>query len=287
MTKFDIASGIMIGHAVGDALGVPLEFTDSKEPEEYVTSYTSGGIHNIPAGYFSDDVSMSLGVADSLLLNNGKLIAESVMRNWLDWFKNGAFSSTGECFDIGMTCQQALQRFEDGVNPEDCGVTGKYASGNGGLMRLHPCVIAAKTEQEAVDNAVYQTRLTHNNPEVLMYSEAFARELWHGTPLPKHDHLRLPKETPRQDVMSGGYVKETYQCAWWCVQNTSSFEEAVVTAVNRGHDADTCAAVTGMLAGRKYGMGGNRGIPDWMIDGLHQSEMILKMANDLMDLRDV
>ena len=57
------------------------------------------------------------------------------------------------------------------------GSTDKWASGNGGLMRLHPVVITARSEEEAVKNAVYQTSLTHNNQEVLMYSEAYAREL--------------------------------------------------------------------------------------------------------------
>ena len=76
-----------------------------------------------------------------------------------------------------------------------------------------------------------------------MYSEAFAKELWHGRPLPEYKHLKLPKNTPRQNVKSGGYVKESYQYAWWCVQNTDSFEEAVVTAF-RGHDTDTSGAIT-------------------------------------------
>ena len=97
-----------------------------------------------------------------------------------------------------------------------------------------------------------------------MYSEAFAKELWHGKPLPEYDHLRLPKDTPRQNVMSGGYVKESYQCAWWFVQNTDSFEEAVVIAVNRGHDADTSGAIIGQLAGRIYGIDGDKAIPDWI-----------------------
>ena len=115
-----------------------------------------------------------------------------------------------------------------------------------------------------------------------MYSEAFARELWNGKPLPEYDHLRLPKDTSRQNVMSGGYVKESYQCAWWCVQNSDNFRDAVVLAVNRGHDADTSGAITGALAGRIYG---ENGIPDSWYDNLYAVEMLRHLAGDLYDLR--
>ena len=110
-----------------------------------------------------------------------------------------------------------------------------------------------------------------------MYSEAFAKELWHGRPLPEYDHLKLPKNTPRQNVKSGGYVKESYQYAWWCVQNTDSFEEAVMTAFNRGHDADTSGAITGQLAARIYGIDGDKAIPDWIDDGLYAHQHLVEL----------
>ena len=82
-------------------------------------------------------------------------------------------------------------------------------------------------------------------------------------------------------MKSGCYVKETYQCAWWAVQNTDSFEEALITAVNRGHDADTVGAVTGQLAGRIYGC---YSIPDWMFDGLYEHDQIRYLSSKLHDL---
>jgi len=277
-------AGMLLGLAVGDALGAYLEFSDAREPENYLREYQAGGPHNLPAGYWTDDTSMALAMADSLLMQEGKLDPKNMLACWRDWFRDGAYSSTDTCFDIGMTCQQAIQRFEEGVDPEECGTTGKWASGNGALMRMAPAVISAYRVEEAVELALGQTKLTHNNPEVLMYSEVFAKELWHGKPLPEYDHLRLPKDTPRQNVMSGGYVKESYQCAWWCVQNTDSFEEAVVTAVNRGHDADTSGAITGQLAGRIYGIHGEKAIPDWMYEGLYAHEHLYNLACRLCDL---
>ncbi len=280
--NFNTALGIMLGSAIGDALGAFLEFEESREPDQYITEYQDGGPHNLKAGQWTDDTSMALALADAMDIHKGGLIAETIMSNWSSWYRKGAFSSTNHCFDIGATCQKAIELYEDCEDPEKCGSTDKLASGNGGLMRLHPVVIAARNEEEAVRNAVCQTSLTHNNKEVLLYSEAFARELWHGKELDEYNHLKLPPDTPRQEVKSGGYVKETYQCAWWCVQNTSSFEEAVITAVNRGHDADTVGAVTGALAGRIYGEGR---IPDNLYDGLYAVEMIRHIAGNLFDLR--
>ena len=280
--NFNAAVGCFVGSAVGDALGAYLEFEDAREPDHYITEYQHGGPHKLKAGQWTDDTSMALALADAMDIDRGKLVADTIMSNWKSWYRDGAFSSTETCFDIGSTCQSALEKFEEGADPEKCGDQGKWASGNGGLMRLHPVVIAARSEEEAVKNAVYQTSLTHNNQEVLMYSEAYARELWHGKPLPEYDHLRLPKDTPRQNVMSGGYVKESYQCAWWCVQNSDNFRDAVVLAVNRGHDADTSGAITGALAGRIYG---ENGIPDSWYDNLYAVEILRHLAGNLYDLR--
>lgn len=283
MTR-DQAVGCFLGHCIGDALGAFLEFQDAREPDNYITTYQSGGPHRLKAGQWTDDSSMALGLANHLIGNHGILRAEDVMSNWLNWYFLGEFSSTGKCFDIGSTCEKAIRRYQSGMHPDDCGETGEYASGNGALMRLHPCVIAASSVEEAVTNSLYQTRLTHNNPEVLLYSEAFSKELWYGQAMPEYSHLKLPKETPRNKVLSGGYVKETYQCAWWAVENTSSFEEAVIVAVNRGHDADTSGAITGALAGRIYGEGS---IPDHLYNDLYSVDILRKTAVALYNLREV
>ena len=139
------------------------------------------------------------------------------------------------------------------------GGTDEYSSGNGAIMRMAPVVIAAASEKESVDHALKQTKLTHGSAECLLFSETFARELWWGKALPEYNKLRLDRKTPREEIKSSGYVRHTYEAAWWFVQNTSSFEEAVIEAVNLGGDADTIGAVTGQIAGRIYG---ETGIPD-------------------------
>ena len=277
----DEALGMMEGLAIGDALGAYLEFSDRREASDYVREYKDGGPHRLKRGYWTDDTSMSKAIADALQLVKGEFDAHIVMQNFCDWFTGGAFSSTGACFDIGMTCQAALQKYmKDKSNPY-CGGTDEYSSGNGAIMRMAPVVIAAASENECVDHALKQTMLTHGSAECLLFSEAFARELWWGKALPEYNKLRLDRKTPREDVKSSGYVRHTYEAAWWCIDNTSSFEEAVIEAVNLGGDADTIGAVTGQIAGRIYG---ETGIPDWMYEGLYAADAIRHLAQDLHDL---
>ncbi len=102
---------LMEGLAIGDAHGAYPEFSDRREASEYVREYKEGGPHQLKAGYWTDDTSMAISIADGLQLSKGEFDPNIVMQNFCDWFTGGAFSSTGACFDIGMTCQAALQRY--------------------------------------------------------------------------------------------------------------------------------------------------------------------------------
>ena len=146
---------------------------------------------------------------------------------------------------------------------------------------MAPVIIAAKDEAQAVDWGLRQTKLTHACAECQIFSEAFAKELWRGKALEENEHLRLPGETPREEVLSGGYVKESYQCAWWAIKNSDNFEDAAILAVNRGHDADTCGAICGQLAGRMYGYSA---IPNRWLEGLFAEPSIRQVARDLVGL---
>jgi len=275
----DQATGMLVGLAVGDALGTYLEFGLSREPDDYLRDYTEGGPFGLPAGSWTDDTSMALAMADALDLRNGEFDGDLIMRNWIDWYDNGAFSSTGECFDIGNTCATALDKYRADSDINTSGVTSPNSAGNGALMRMAPVIIAAKDEAQALDWALRQTKLTHACEECQIFSEAFAKELWRGKALEEYEHLRLPVETPREEVLSGGYVKESYQCAWWAIQNSDNFEDAVILAVNRGHDADTCGAICGQLAGRIYGYSA---IPNRWLEGLFAESSIRQVARDLL-----
>lgn len=141
---------VMIGHAVGDALGVPVEFCSREELiENPVTTMTGYGSYPVPAGAWSDDTSMALAALDSL--SSGKINEFEIMVNFVKWLDAGCYTPTGECFDVGGVCRKAIGSFfdrcyteENGlVQPLDfdlteCGASGENANGNGSLMRIHP-----------------------------------------------------------------------------------------------------------------------------------------------------
>ena len=112
----------------------------------------------------------------------------------------------------------------------------------------------------------------------LEYASLLAEELWTGKPLAKFKDYRHPFNIERHKVMSGGFIVETYQCSMWAFETSSSFEETVIKAINRGHDADTCGAVAGMIAGRIYGY---KSIPQRWLDVLHWCDRIYEETINL------
>ncbi|HEY9817422.1 MAG TPA: ADP-ribosylglycohydrolase family protein, partial [Candidatus Obscuribacterales bacterium] len=233
---------------------------------------------------WTDDTALALALSDAILRSHPHMFDPILCaENFVAWADTGRFGTRNHCFDIGYTTAIAIQSYKYGKEGNVyTGLTGKEFAGNGGIMRMAPAIIASNTQAEAGALAVQQSLLTHAAPEAIMYTVALAEELWWGKSMAKYDHLKLPKDTPRSEVMSGGYVKETYQCAWWAIHNTCSFEAALILAVNRGHDSDTVGAVTGQLAGRIYG---KSSIPERWLKQLHQREHIEDTATRLLKHR--
>ena len=271
--------GMLFGLAIGDAMGAPIEFQDARSPENYVREYKEGGFHKVSKGEFTDDTSMALAMADAFIEKRKSygpnFDGHAIMNNFLDWRYKGKYSPRGKCFDVGMTIAGALRKYSENKANAFTGSTDRMSAGNGGLMRLAPAIITAKTKDEAIMFAKESTRLTHGAKEALMYSEVLAAELWDRKPSELGAKLKHPLDINRSEVLSGGYVKETYQAAWWAFQTSNSFEECVIKAINRGHDTDTTGAVAGMIAGSMYGFSN---IPQWMIDGLQWNGEILFTA---------
>ena len=278
----DSRIGMMIGLAIGDAMGAPIEFTDAREPEDYVTTYMTGGAHNVSLGEFTDDTSMALAMAHAFL-EAKTFDPDLVMENFLKWKNEGTYSPRGVMFDCGNTVYSALSRYEADKSDPFKGSTDAMSAGNGGLMRLAPAILAASNLDEAVHYAKESTRLTHGADEALFYSGLLAEELWSRKASKTMAQSKHPLDIDRHEVMSGGYVKETYQAAWWAFQTTDSFEECVIKAINRGHDTDTTGAVAGMIAGAMYGY---RNIPKWMLDGLQWHDEIKVIAEKLVELAE-
>lgn len=285
--KLDIVRACVLGHAVADALGVPVEFSDRASlAREPVTGYLGFGAHRVPAGTWSDDTAMALATLDSLARG---LDYEDMMRRFLAWWRDAAYTATDVVFDMGITTQKALLNFNRGTEPLDCGLCGDYDNGNGSLMRIIPAALYCydRLPDEGLDRwleIIHEvSALTHAHPRSQMacgiyccvlwallerrdlsavreginrarafyaVDPGFAEELPYFRRLWEGDPAALPEET----IRSSGYVVDTLEAALWCLLTTDSYASCVLRAVNLGSDTDTVAAVAGGLAGLLYGL---------------------------------
>ena len=293
-TRADRARGALLGLAVGDALGTTLEFS-RRDSLPRQTEITGGGPFNLAPGVWTDDTSMALALADSLVAHRGLVVAD-LMNRFQNWRLYGEYSPTGRCFDIGNATASALHRYEQTGDPI-AGSTSEQEAGNGSLMRLAPVAIFAQADADRCGQlAAEQSRTTHGAPQAVDACVFFAgllrraiggepkASLLQSRPINGHPAVRAVAEggwrsKGRDAIHSSGYVVHTMGAALWAVDRTASFEEAVVLAVNLGDDADTVGAVTGQLAGALYGLSG---IPGRWLDRLAWRERLSKAADDLL-----
>lgn len=215
----------------------------------------------------------------------------------MSWYRSGAYSCTGECFDIGGATRAALQRFERDGNPF-AGSNHPDSAGNGSLMRLSPAAIwgARRGEEKVAEVARLQSGLTHDAPECIAACEGFAvltvqailgssqSEIltpfaFDGPPRIAEIFAGSWREKSRDQIKSSGYVVHSLEAALWSVANSTSFEDAILLAANLADDADTVAAITGQLAGALYGASG---IPDHWRARLAWHDKIETLALDLL-----
>ncbi len=276
----DRFSGALLGLATGDALGTTVEFS-ARGTFPPVTDIIGGGPFRLKAGQWTDDTSMALCLAESLVECQG-FDAKDQMERYVRWFRLGHLSSTGTCFDIGGTTRAALGRVERAGEPVS-GSTDPNAAGNGSLMRLAPVPMAYELDpQRAVDMAGESPRTTHGAPEAVdacRYFAALMAAALTGTPKEAlfaaanslfSSHASRQSLSPRigaiasagfmakpePSIRSSGYVVHTLEAALWAFFRTSSFREGCLLAVNLGDDADTTGAVFGQIAGAHYGASG-------------------------------
>lgn len=301
----DRIKAVMLGHAVGDALGVPVEFCSREWLEKHpVIDMLGFGTHNVPAGTWSDDTSMSLCALSSLA--NGNVDYDSVMRNFGKWCYDGEFTTDGVVFDIGMTCSHAIDNYFYGkISTSRCGLTSVHSNGNGSLMRIHPFVLYAyynriKDESEFVDMIINASSLTHahvcSTDGCIIYSYIL-RELL-NSPVKSSVYKGIDRARSMvsssercynrvfsedigglccEDIKSTGYVVDSLEAAIWCLLTTNSYAECVLKAVNLGGDTDTIAAIAGSLAGALYGLDA---IPVNWIGKLRKREYIEEMCSE-------
>ena len=298
--------GSLLGLAIGDALGAPLEGLPpgSFEP---VSGMTGGGSHGLEPGHWTDDTSMALCLAESLLECRGFDPVDQLSR-YVRWYREGHLSSTGYCFGMGSTTRRSLERFEATQKPY-CRLTDPSKAGNGSIMRLAPVpLFYARNPEEAVERSADSSRTTHGAPNCVdacryfgalivgalkgtgkanLLSERYSSVLgmWEERPLePEVDEVASGsfREKSPPEIRGSGYVVRSLEAALWAFHRSASFEEGCLLAANLGDDADTTAAVYGQLAGAFYGEGG---IPEGWRSKLAYRDLIGSYAEKLHELR--
>lgn len=297
---------VMIGHAIGDALGVPVEFCEREELDASpVTDMMGFGSYPVPAGAWSDDTSMTLATLDSLA--SGRVDFDEIMENFVRWCDEDDYTPTGEMFDIGRTCLTAIRNYlaKDGKPALSCGLVDECSNGNGSLMRIHPFVLYAYVNQLSLAAWLTLVRngsaITHAHDRAVLGCLIYAFVLLEILKDPNRDsvelglkraecHLRECGELShykrllnenfasldRSEIKSSGYVVDTLEAALWCLLTTDDYRSCVLKAVNLGGDTDTIAAVAGGLAGALYGYDG---IPKEWRETLIKREYIEEMCN--------
>jgi ADP-ribosyl-[dinitrogen reductase] hydrolase len=266
-----------------------------------------GGPFGLRPGEWTDDTSMALCLAESLIERNGFDPADQMGR-YRRWWREGHLSSNGRCFDIGVTVSGALRRFEQTGEPF-CGSTDPSTAGNGSLMRLAPVpLFYSGNPRLAVEMAAESSRTTHGADEAVagcrylaalivgalggaskeeLLSDHFepAEGLWAGNQLaPNIAEVASGSFKRREppEIKGSGYVVRSLEAALWAFAGSNDFREGALLAVNLGDDADTTGAVYGQLAGTYYG---ERGIPGEWRALVAKREMIVSMADRLLRSR--
>ena len=294
----DRALGAFWGLAVGDAMGAPVEFlTPGTFPK--VTGYQPSPRFGLDPGAWTDDTIMAVCMAESIIAEGG-YDSFAVMQDYVDWMVRGHNSPNGTCFDIGIQTAKALRQFR--ANPAIAEST--QSAGNGTIMRLAPAVIASQDSppDEAARLFEISARDTHNSDlaaEATVLFGMILRNLMEGTSFREslvlaaettERHLKergLPSQLVAETVYAfddeaannSGFVIPSLGTAIWAVRSTDTFEDAVLTAVNLGDDADTVAAITGQMAGALYGAGA---IPEEWVADLHRRYDLVEMTAGLL-----
>ena len=293
--------GSLLGLAAGDALGTTLEF---KAPGTFepITDMVGGGPFSLKPGQWTDDTSMALCLAESLIAGESFDPLDQ-MKRYRSWYREGYLSSTGTCFDIGNTVRAAIHTFERTGEPY-AGSTDPQSAGNGSIMRLAPVpLFYAHQPSKALEYARASSRTTHATPAALDACEYLAGLIVGALAGCGKDELLSPYFSPVSGGKAGrygaeieavaagsfkkkqppkirgtGYVVDCLEAALWALYRSDSFEEGALRAVNLGEDADTTGAVYGQLAGVLYGV---EGIPAGWLEKIAQRSLIEEKAEGL------
>lgn len=292
--------GALLASACGDALGATLEFMPREEIQEQfgtLRDIVGGGWLHLHPGDVTDDTQMMLCIGHSIV-QQGAFDPEDIAARFLAWYRT-------DPPDVGKTTGAALAYLDQGLPWDEAGERGHRErqpndASNGSIMRCAPVALYARgNPQRNVECSAISSRITHANPlsinGVVALNAAIARLLDD----PASDFLAVAREATSEpdvqqvldvvpglspaDLSTSGYVLDTLQAAFWAVREHETLEDAVIAAVNLGQDADTTGAVTGALAGARWGADA---IPTRWLDKLIPADELLALADELYSLSE-
>ncbi len=300
----------IIGFAVGDALGVPVEFLNREVLKNHPIKDMIGyGSHRVPEGTWSDDTSLMIAAMDSIK-DNGEINFDDIMYKFSEWVDYAKYTATDELFDIGISTRKAISNYKRGVKAVNCGTKGKNENGNGSLMRILPFVYYLKfsnfSEEERTALINQASSLTHAHEISQLGCKIYtdyltllldgidketALELVKGIDYSKYysnesieEYKRILKGNLKSlsmnEIKSSGYVVDSLEASLWCTLANDNYEDAVATAVNLGEDTDTIGAITGSINGIIYG---KSSIPERWSNKLRKKDYLEELSNQFIN----
>ena len=297
--------GAIIGHAVGDAMGFPTEFSKREEllRNPVIEMIDSPDVGQ-PAGSWSDDTAMEIATIDSFIQKK-YFDYKDIMDKWVKWISKSEYTPTGVAFDIGRTCLKAIKKYCNGTAPLQCGSTSINENGNGSLMRILPVALYAYSKK-LDDTSIHKltnevSSLTHAH-EVsrlgcYIYVQFIINLLKGKTKEEAYKHIQdldyrsftidsinqytriLDEQIEVQildNIKSSGYIVDTLESAMWIFMNAQHYKEAIIASINIGGDTDTIGAIVGSMAGIYYGF---EDIPSSWLDKLQRKDYLIDFVD--------
>lgn len=280
--------GAFYGSIVGDIIGSFNEFRTAKTTRgvglRKITNkvlHQQRSVFGYKFGYFTDDTSMSLILADCLA-KHGRVNAPVMMNDFARWMSEGYMSSDDHCFDIGGQTQRSINKYFGYVDHRDM-FRDSRGDGNGALMRIFPIALMFHDQETArVVNAIRAHDLTHSSSSIsrdlsLKFVDAVAAAMRGES---KEEILKLLDYSKEMDdnVSTSGFVVDTYNAVVHTFNKFDNLMDGIIYLANKGDDSDTCAAIYGALAGAYYGVSQ---VPQWMMNSLRRKTLIKEIAENL------
>ena len=295
----------IIGHAVGDAMGFPTEFSKREELlKNPVLEMIDSPDVGLPAGSWSDDTAMEIATIDSFI-HKKCFDYKDIMDRWVKWINESEYTSTGVTFDIGRTCLKAIKKYCNGSAPLQCGSTSINENGNGSLMRILPVALYAYTrnlddisiqrltdEMSSLTHAHEVSRLgcyiyvqfvicllkEYEKEDAYRYVQDLDYSSYNVNSINLYTRI-LDGQIEGQildDIKSTGYIVDTLECVLWIFMNARNYKEAILASTNIGGDTDTIGAIVGSMAGIYYGIDS---IPSKWLDKLQRKEYLVELTS--------